>query len=317
MFPLLIALCASVFMYELVTIIIGLSRRNRTEIEKRILELKVEKSDQEKAPRKIRRVRGSKKDGAAARTRKELEKLENQLYDAGLRIPVMQFLGIWAGLALGIPLLLPLLGVNLFIALGLAVAIAIAPILYISMRKKKRRQVLEGQLVEAISVLCNALRAGHSFQSAMNSIANEMTGPVSEEFGRVFLETQHGMTMADSFERLIERTGSDDLEMLCTAILIQRDIGGNLAEVLENISGTVQARLALKAEIKTRTASGRLSGYIIGALPILLLVAMSFINPSYSQLLFQNELGKIMLGIGAFMEIVGFIVINKMVSIKY
>ena len=317
MYPFLIALCSGVFIYELVTIIIRLARRERIEVEKRILELKVEKSEQEKVPGKIKRVRRPKKDGAAARTRKELEKLENQLYDAGLRIPVMQFLGIWVGLALGLPLLLPLFGVNVLIALGVAVVIAIAPILYITMRKKKRRQVLEGQLVEAISVLCNALRAGHSFQSAMNSIASEMTGPISEEFGRVFLETQHGMTMADSFERMVERTGSDDLEMLCTAILIQRDIGGNLAEVLENISGTVQARLNLKAEIKTRTASGRLSGYIVGALPIVILLAISAINPGYSQPLFTSKLGNMMLGIGGFMEVIGFIVINKMVSIKY
>ena len=317
MIPLIIAVLAAALLFCVVRIILDLSTRQRQDIEKRILELKAERSEGEKDRPKLRRSRKGEQSSALAKTRKKLEKLENEIYDAGLKIPVIRFLGIWIGLVFGITLLLPMLGIDLIIACGAAFAVAVGPILYIKIRKKKRKQVLEGQLVEAISVLCNALRAGHSFQSAMNNIASEMSGPISEEFGRVFLETQHGMTMSDSFDRMVERTGSEDLEMLCTAILIQRDIGGNLAEVLDNISATVQARLSLKAEIKTRTASGRLSGYIVGALPIILLIAMTVINPEYSDMLFHTDLGNTMLTIGAVMEVIGFIVINKMVSVKY
>ena len=317
MIPLIIAVLAGALIFCIAKIIVSLSTRQRQDIEKRILELRAERGESEKNKAKPKRRRKGEQSSALAKTRKKLEKLENEIYDAGLKIPVIRFLEIWIALVFGITFLLPILGVSMLIACVAALAVAVGPILYIKIRKKKRKQTLEGQLVEAISVLCNALRAGHSFQSAMNNIASEMTGPISEEFGRVFLETQHGMTMADSFERLVERTGSEDLEMLCTAILIQRDIGGNLAEVLDNISGTVQARLSLKAEIKTRTASGRLSGYIVGALPILLLVALTVINPDYSSMLFETQTGHIMLGIGAGMEVIGFIVINKMVSVKY
>jgi tight adherence protein B len=125
------------------------------------------------------------------------------------------------------------------------------------------------------------------------------------------------MSLEESMNRMVERTKSDDLNMLCTAILIQRKVGGNLADVLEKISETIQSRLGLKMEIKTRTSSGRLSGYIVGALPFLLLGAMSLINPDYSSIFFERDIGKIMLAVGAVWEIIGFVVIKKIVTIKY
>ena len=172
-------------------------------------------------------------------------------------------------------------------------------------------------MVEAIAVLGNALKAGHSFQSAMNNIASDMESPISEEFGRVFRETQRGMTMEESMNRMVERIGSEDLDMLCTAIIIQRKVGGNLAEVLEKISETIQSRISLRMEIKTRTASGRLSGYIVGALPFLLLGIMSVLNPDYASSLFETNTGHIMLAVSAVLECIGFVVIKKVVTIKY
>lgn len=317
MIPLLIGVTAGLMLYFL---LIGLAKaagRKQAEVDARVLELTADKAARDSIRRKERKHPQRKRKSTAARTKKELEKLGNQIYDVGIRMSPQRFLTFWVAAAFGLPLLLSLLGLPVIIAAAAAFAIALGPILLLKLRKNKRRKQLEEQLVEAISVLVNALRAGHSFQQAMNSISHEMNGPIAEEFGRVFLETQHGMTMQDSFDRMVERTGSADLEMLCTAILIQRDVGGNLAEVLENISGTIQNRLKLKAEIKTRTASGRLSGYIVGALPILLLVAMSVVNPDYSSALFTTNAGHVMLGIGAAMEATGFLVIQKVVNIKY
>ena len=320
MYPFLIALIAilaALFLFCAFRLIGAVFLRKHLVIQDRILDIQGEKT--EKTPLQTARKKAKKvnKSTAAAKTKKQLEKLESELYDVGIRIPVREFLAVWIAAALGLPLILGLLGVNVLICCAIIFLCAAGPIILLKLRKKKRREELNGQLVEAISVLCNALRAGHSFQQAMSSIAEEMNGPIAEEFGRVFRETQHGMTMQDSMERMIDRVESDDLEMLCTAILIQREIGGNLAEVLENIAGTVQSRLALKAEIKTRTASGRLSGYLVGALPIVLLIAISVINPEYSSTLYTTQLGHILLIVGGVMEVIGFLVIKKIITVKY
>ena len=317
--PALIGLSAGILVYLLVRAALLLMMNNRLEISSRMD--MVREGGETKQPEKKQRERKKKKNkeapGAVARTKKELEKLENQIYDVGIQLPAGKFLMLWASVTLLLPLFLLLCGINGPAAISAAVLCALGPPLYLKQRRKKRRAEMEGQLTEAIGILCNALRAGHSFQTAMNNIAGEMTGTVSEEFGRVFRENQHGMTLEECLGGMCERIGSADLEMLCTAILIQREVGGNLAEVLENISGTISARLALKTEIKTRTASGRLSGYIVGALPILILITISAINPEYSNMLYTTEAGWIMLGAGGVMEVIGFLVISKIVNVKY
>lgn len=130
------------------------------------------------------------------------------------------------------------------------------PMIYVRGKKKKRKNRLEGQLIEAIGVLSNALKAGHSFQSAMSNIATDMEAPISEEFGRVFKETQRGMTLEESMNRMVERTDSDDLDMLCTAIIIQRKVGGNLAEVLEKYQEQYKAVLVYEKKSKQEQPVG-------------------------------------------------------------
>ena len=224
---------------------------------------------------------------------------------------------IWICVTIIIPFILVIIGLSKIICFVCAVVFALLPMLFVRHKKKKRKSKLESQLLEAIGVLENALKAGHSFQSAMNSIATDMDAPISEEFGRVFRETQRGMTLEESMNRMVERTDSDDLDMLCTAIVIQRKVGGNLADVLEKISETIQSRISLKKEIKTRTASGRLSGYIVGALPFLLLGVMVTLNPDYASGLFETQAGKVMMVFGLVWECIGFAVIKKVVTIKY
>ena len=318
MLPVLIALTGAIVIYALVMTLCGRALSRRQAVLQRVMHIVNERTETVPAKKTVKRFRRKKKDKTGpARTRRQLEQLENQLYDVGIRLPVQQFLMLWLGITLFLPSLLTLLGMNGLICSSAAVLLAVGPVLYMSIRRKKRRKVLEEQLGECIAIICNALRAGHSFQGAMNNISQEMQGPVAEEFGRVFRETQHGMTMEESMGRMTARVGSEDLDILCTAILIQREVGGNLAEVLENIAGTIASRLSLRAEIKTRTASGRMSGYIVGALPLLLLAAMRVMNPDYCSLLFTTQIGRTLLIVGAVMEVIGFVVIRKIVTIKY
>jgi tight adherence protein B len=289
--------------------------KHKIEVEERIKGLTYEKEQKNNIKEKAKTRK--RENNKIKKTRKELEQIEEELYDVGIIIPVQSFVVMWIGTAICIPACLIIVGLNKIICMVLVVVIAFGPMLYIVRKKKKRKEKLESQLIDAISVLCNALKAGHSFQSAMSNIATDMEAPIAQEFGRVFRETQRGMSLEESMNRMVERTKSDDLNMLCTAILIQRKVGGNLADVLEKISETIQSRLGLKMEIKTRTSSGRLSGYIVGALPFLLLGAMSLINPDYSSIFFERDIGKIMLAVGAVWEIIGFVVIKKIVTIKY
>lgn len=320
MIPALIALTSGILIFSIMSICFMLILKPKREINERIGIVSAEKGSRasEKTGNRFRREKPGKVRGTTVKkTKKRLKKLESEFYDAGIHLPVQKLIAVWGGAAVGLPTLIMIAGTDIKICIAAVVILAIGPTLFVKIRKNKRREQLESQLTEAISVMINALKAGHSFQSSMNSIALEMKGPVAEEFGRVFRETQHGMPLAESLERMVERTESEDLGVLTTAILIQREVGGNLAEVLENISGTIASRLSLKAEVKTRTASGRMSGYIIGALPILLLIAMNVLSPDYSSMLFTTQIGKIMLAAGAIMEVIGMIVIKKITDIKY
>lgn len=316
MLVILIIVCAMIFFFCVFTILLHGIVKDKLKVKARIRDFVLEeKEERKKTTARKKRIKVKKNTGL--KTRKELAQIENELYNVGIKIPVQQFITIWLVASITIPIILKIVGVPMVICVALVALIAFLPMLYVKGKKKKRKNKLEGQLIEAIGVLSNALKAGHSFQSAMNNIATDMSAPISEEFGRVFKETQRGMTLEESMNRMVERTDSDDLDMLCTAIIIQRKVGGNLAEVLEKISGTIQSRISLRKEIKTRTASGRMSGFIVGALPFLLLGMMAVLNKDYASQLFTTPEGKMMLAFGLVWECIGFVVIKKIVTIKY
>jgi tight adherence protein B len=310
-------LCEMIFLFCIFLIILNCTLKKKIDTENRLGELINEKKEEKRTVKVKRQNNLNAKIMKLFKNRKELEQMGEELYDIGIKIPIQTFVLMWLCVTIIIPAVLKIVGVSNIICVIMAFVIAFGPILYIRQKKKNRKKKLEGQLVEAIGVMSNALKAGHSFQTAMKNIAEDMEAPISEEFGRVFKETQRGMTLEESMNRMVSRTGSEDLNMICTAIIIQRKVGGNLAEVLEKISETVQSRIGLKAEIKTRTSSGRLSGYIVGALPILLLIIMTVLNKDYASTLFYTKAGNYMLIAGVVLEFIGFIAIKKIVSIKY
>jgi tight adherence protein B len=180
----------------------------------------------------------------------------------------------------------------------------------------KRLKTINHQLGDTIAIMSNAMKAGHSFFQAIDSVTREMTDPIAEEFSRLQKEISLGVGTETALENMVERVGSDDLELVVTAVLIQRQIGGNLAEILDNISDTIRQRIRAKGEIKTITAQGRMSGVIISILPFGLAAVISIINPQQMITLISHPLGLVMIGIALVMEIIGIILVRKIVNVE-
>ena len=259
--------------------------------------------------------RRQKKDENRVHPRR-LEQIADELYVAGVALRPEEFISIWVFTGGIIPAIALFLGAPTSICIGLVVIGAAAPISWVTLKRNKRLSLFGTQLSDALTIICNALRVGQSFQAAMKNVADEMEEPISREFMRVYRETQYGMPLETSLERLIARTKNSDLELVCSAVVIQKQIGGNLAVILENISETINQRIQLRGEVKTLTAAGRMSGYIVGALPIFIILLLMFINPDYIDIFFTTESGRTMLIICVVMEIIGFSIVQKIVNIK-
>lgn len=201
-------------------------------------------------------------------------------------------------------------------AAGAALLGAAAPYMYLRHRRKRRMRKLEEQLPEGIDLMGRALRAGHPFPSGIKMVADEMPDPLGTEFGRVFEEQRFGLPVADAMLSMADRTTLLDVRIFVTAVLIQREVGGNLAEIMDNLAYVIRERFRIRGEIRTRSAQGRMTGYLLAALPILSGIAFLGINPDYIMTLFQDPLGHLFIGIALTLQIIGFFWIRKIVDIE-
>jgi tight adherence protein B len=190
------------------------------------------------------------------------------------------------------------------------------PWLWIKHLQAKRRRQFDDQLVDALQLLGSTLKSGYSFLQGMEAVAREMTAPISEEFDLLVREVGVGAKADDALLRLMDRIRSQDLELVVTAIMIQRQVGGELAGILETIVKTVRERQKIMRDVGTLTAQQRWSGYIIGALPIFIMLAISFVNPAYVAELFTTSHGNMMLVAAFVMEVIGFFVIRRIIAIE-
>ncbi|HWS42691.1 MAG TPA: type II secretion system F family protein, partial [Pseudoflavonifractor sp.] len=246
-----------------------------------------------------------------------LGRLADELYLSGIALKAEEFLILWVCCGIAVPIVLRILAVRLTVVLGVVVLGSALPILLVKLSKAKSQRAFDAQLVDALTVICNSLRAGFSFQTAMDNIAAELPDPISREFRRVSRECHLGMPLEESLGGLVRRSGSEDLELIVSAVVIQRQVGGNLAQVLDNISGTIRSRIKLRGDIKAMTASGTMSGYIIGAMPVILLVMLMIFNPSHVEMFFDTQTGELLLLLSAVMEGIGFFFVRKIVNVKF
>jgi tight adherence protein B len=192
-----------------------------------------------------------------------------------------------------------------------------APRIYVGYMQGRRLQMFNNQLGDTLNQMVNGLRSGYSVLQAMESVARDLPQPVSGEFDRIVKEVQLGLTLEQALLNMLRRVRSDDLDLVVTAINVQREVGGNLAEILEVIGHTIRERVRIKGEVKVLTAQGMITGYVISGLPIALFGFLALVNPEYTSRLWTTGLcGYSLLGVGITMIVVGFLIIQKIVQIE-
>ncbi|MEN6462251.1 MAG: type II secretion system F family protein [Syntrophomonas sp.] len=243
------------------------------------------------------------------------DNLQIELTRAGIPLKGEEYITISLILIITIPLILWFLSNNIWLVVTALLMGVFVPKYYIAYKKETRIQKFNLQLGDALGIMANALRAGFGFQQAMDSVRTELPPPISTEFTWTLREMNLGFGQEEALLNMSKRVNSDNLDMVITGILIQRQIGGNLAEILDNISETIRQRTRIKGEIKVLTAQGRMSGIVIGLLPVLLLAFMLIANPDYINIMFTDPRGLCLLAAGAIMMIIGIVLIKKIVNI--
>jgi len=191
-----------------------------------------------------------------------------------------------------------------------------ATFLYVQARGTRRLRRFEEGLHDMLTITANSLRAGYSFMQAIQVVSEDMHGPIQHELNRILAEMNVGVPLEEAFKSGAERMQSQDFSLIVTAILIQRQVGGNLAEVLDQISETIRERVRLKREVQVLTAQGRLSGWIFMFLPVGVGLMTYIISPSYVTILFQSAIGIGMLVFAFMAQLFGFLIIRKIVTIE-
>jgi tight adherence protein B len=235
---------------------------------------------------------------------------------ANVSLSVANFLIISGGMAT-VGLLLPAIG-GLSIALApvMSITLAILPTVWLLWKRKKRLKTFAAQLPEGLELIARALRAGHSLAAGFNLVAQEMSDPIASEFGRTFEEQNLGKPLEEALEGLTKRVPNLDLKFFATAIILQRQTGGDLAEILDKIGYLIRERFKIWGQVQALTGEGRLSGIVLLALPPVLFAVVYRMNPDYLMLLFTDDLGKKMLVGGVISQLLGALLIRKIVNIR-
>lgn len=256
------------------------------------------------------------------RTAKPLGKLEFtrnldfKLRQAGVPIFGAEFIIVAIiGAVLG-TLIIYVITLNSTIAPIAGLMIPLLMWIWVMVLVNRRQRAFTEQLGDCLTTVANALRAGYSFQQAMDVVAREMEPPISTEFERMSTDVAMGVSLEDAMQQMNKRVGSADFDLVVTAVLIQREIGGNLAQILDTISETIQERIRMKREIKALTAQGRFSAWVLLMLPFATAAFCWVFNSDQMQLFVTEESGRIAIGVAIALELLGFIVVQKIVDIE-
>lgn len=235
---------------------------------------------------------------------------------ANVALSVPKFLAICGGLGV-VGLVLPsVAGFSVMLGPVMAASLAFLPVVWLLFKRKRRLKAFAAQLPEALELIARALRAGHSLAAGFNLVAQEMSDPIGGEFSRTFEEQNLGKALDEALNDLTKRVPNLDLKFFATAIILQRQTGGDLAEILDKIGHLVRERFKIWGQVQALTGEGRLSGIVLLALPPALFAVVYRMNPDYLMLLFTDPLGKKMLVGGIVTQILGALLIRKIVNIR-
>ena len=190
------------------------------------------------------------------------------------------------------------------------------PVLVLQRKRTSRLRKFEEMFPEALDLLSRAVKAGHAFQTAMNMAAEELPDPVGPEFRKTFDQQNFGLPLRDALNAMSERVPIIDVKFFVTAVLIQRETGGNLSEILDNLSHVVRERFKVLRQVRVHTAHGRFTGWVLLALPAFVGVSMSFINPEHMEVLYKDPMGRNLLGAGVIMQTIGYFWIKRVIKIE-
>lgn len=290
------------------------------EVEQRLSALTAGKKGQSKAERaQYKELLSAMRDDSGSPVEKFISRYLNLrlLFEqANVSLSVSNFIVICAALG-GFGTLLPAVaGFSYALAPLMALMLAFLPVVWLLMRRKKRLKRFAAQLPQALELIARALRAGHSLASGFSLVAQEMAEPIGDEFGRTFEEQNLGKPLEESLENLTKRIPNLDLKFFATAIILQRQTGGDLAEILDKIGHLIRERFQIWGQVQALTGEGRLSGIVLLALPPALFAVVYRMNPDYLMLLFTDDLGKKMLVGGIVSQLLGALMIRKIVNIR-
>ncbi|MEJ2151685.1 MAG: type II secretion system F family protein [Gemmatimonadota bacterium] len=242
--------------------------------------------------------------------------LQHLLDQADMPWQVGTFLLTTIGAAMAFGTMALLITNNTMVAIAAATLAATLPYVYIRRRKTKRLRAFEECFPESIDLLGRAIRAGHAFSTGLQMEADESPEPIAGEFRRVFEEQKFGLSIDDSLLALADRIELVDMRIFVTAVLIQREVGGNLAEILDKISYTIRERFTIERQVRVYTAQGRFTGYLLGILPIAVGFLIFLLNGEYMTVLWERDIGRMLISIAAVLQVIGFFVIRKIINIE-
>ena len=241
---------------------------------------------------------------------------ELKAQQANLPVTGQEYMMLVGGSAVFFFVLVAIATLQLSEPLLFAVGWVVFASLYVQFKAKRRMKQFTNQLGDAIAMMSNAIKSGFTFQQAMDIVAKEIKGPISEEFVRALNEIQLGVTLEEALEGICQRVKDDDFEMVAMSVVIQRQVGGNLSQILDTVGETIRERIKLKGEIRSLTAEGVMSGLAIGMLPIILSVLCQIINPHYFDELLAVEYGKYIVIVCLISECIGGLIIKYIVNVK-
>lgn len=253
----------------------------------------------------------AKRSGTSGRSRLDL-----MMVRAGLPLLGSEFLAISAGLSLLVFVIFALATLNPVTGILAVFLFLAADFVFVQRRITKRLSNFQRQLADCLSLVANSLRAGFSFLQTMEIISREMEPPMSTEFARVMGDTSLGKSLDEALHDMDERVGSADFSLVVTAVLIQQQVGGNLATILDTIRSTITERIRLRREIGTLTAQGKASGMVLTVIPVAMALFLYLTAPDYITPLFTTTIGRMFIAGAALLVIIGFIIIRKIVDIK-